>query len=318
MNADKFNYIIYHKYCFDGFAGFYLFMKSNQWVPKPIVYPDVPHAKSLPPNIDNKNVIIIDVAYNPRIIQQIAKRANKLLFIDHHISIADDINKLELQPPHHIIYDESSSGASLVWKHFHGSDSDMPTFVKYIEDNDTGTWQYAESIPFMIALEVEFPFDHSLDNLKHWDKLLDNAFVDQLLLRGQSYNRYRNVLVNKNASRYTLLRFPSQTIVNRNLPSLKRVGQYKVAVLNVACPSITLIGKRILETVDCDFVLVWSYMINRKKYVVSLRSKNIDISLITKHLGGGGHRYAGSFSFNSSKLSIDDLFVPTQKFSYHR
>src|SRR5690606_29985350 len=135
-----YNYIIYHNNCFDGFTGFYLFMKSDQWARKPTVFPDVPQAKYPPPDIDGKNIIIIDVAYHPNIILEISKRANKLLFIDHHITIIDDINKLNLDKPHEIYYDKHHSGASLVWKYFFGDD--MPKFVKLIEDNDIGAWKY--------------------------------------------------------------------------------------------------------------------------------------------------------------------------------
>ena len=71
---DKYNYIIYHNNCLDGFAGFYLFIKTKQWESKPMVYPDQPYSKKIPEGIDGKNVIIIDVAYNSSIIKEIAKR----------------------------------------------------------------------------------------------------------------------------------------------------------------------------------------------------------------------------------------------------
>ena len=74
---EKYDYIIYHNKCIDGFTGFYLFIKTKQWTRKPMVYPDYPFSKEIPKDIDGKNVIIIDVAYDASVIKEIAKRANK-------------------------------------------------------------------------------------------------------------------------------------------------------------------------------------------------------------------------------------------------
>lgn len=292
----KYNYIIYHGNCFDGFAGFYLFMKTDKWTPKPIVYPDQPYAKNVPPNIKNKNVIIIDVAYKLDILLEIMNQANNVLFIDHHITLHDDIKNLIIKPPHKVIYDENYSGASLVWKYFFNHTHKMPKFIKYIEDNDIGKWQYSETLSFMAGLEVHYTTEPTYDNLKKWDKLLDDKYLTNLIESGKKYEIYKNYLINKIANKYSIGKFPSEKIFNMFPNNFDKIGQYSVAIINSHCPSVSLLGKKIAENTNVGFVVLWNYIIEKKKYIISLRSKQIDVGKIARFFGGGGHKYASNFT----------------------
>lgn len=309
MNQDdsKFNYIIYHDNCFDGYTGFYLFIKTNLWESKPIVYPDIPHANKVPPGIENKNVIIIDVAYKPYIIQEISKLSKKMLFIDHHITLVEDVKKIILKPNDKIFYDNKYSGCLLVWKYFFGNKL-PPKFVEYVNDNDIGKWSIKETLPFMAALEIHFKMIPDFNNLKKWDKLLEEKNLDKLIKKGYNYEIYKNYLLEKYSNKYKIFQFPSKKVleVNKNFTIL---GQFKVAVINGGCPSVSLLGKKIAEESDCDFVLIWNYQIDKKKYVISLRSKKTDVGLIAKYFGGGGHTLASAFSINKNQFDIDDLFM---------
>jgi len=58
--------------------------------------------------------------------------------------------------------------------------------------------------------------------------------------------------------------------------------------------------------------VVWMYDHKKKCYSVSLRSDSddVNVSLIAKTLGGGGHPRASGFSYNGA--SIEDLLVKTE------
>ena len=303
-----FDYIIYHDNCFDGFTGFYLFMKTNKWNKNPIVYPDYPSSTKIPPNITGKNIIIIDVAYSANIVKQIADEANMILFIDHHVSIADDIQNLKLPPPHEIVYDINESGASLVWKYFF-KNKPMPTFVKHIRDNDIGLWEMEHTFDFMVYIEMNLPTNPDFASLKQWDALLDEKYLDKIIARGSIYNEYKTHLIEYNANRHTIVQFPSKKFTNKNSSVLNKIGQYKVAVINNGCPSASLIGKYIVENFVCDFCIIWNYNVKKKKYIISMRSKKADVGTIAKELGGGGHKFASAFSFYGYHNRIDDLFI---------
>jgi hypothetical protein len=90
----KYNYVIYHKKCPDGFTGFFLLHQSHLIHMNAKIMPDVPSAK-FPPNDIYGNVIIVDVAYKFEVLEQIIKRSKSVLFIDHHVTIRDDTIKLE-------------------------------------------------------------------------------------------------------------------------------------------------------------------------------------------------------------------------------
>ena len=302
MNS-KFNYIIYHNRCFDGYTGFYLFMKTDKWAKKPIVYPDVPSAKTVPPDINGKNIIIIDVAYKAHIIKKIAEKCNKLLFIDHHISIKDDIKELKLKKPHEVIYDVNECGATLTWKYFYKTKK-MPQFVKYIRDNDIGKWEIKETLPFISFLEVNFELNPDKNTLNHWDKLLDKKYLKNAVDTGVKYNEYKNHLIKYNSKQNIIRQFPG--------PKFKHIStkKYNVAVLNNKCPSLSLLGKYVVNNVKCDFALLWSYNMKAKKYIIGLRSNKADISGIAKALGGGGHKLASGCAIDATKYTIDDLFMP--------
>src|SRR5579883_339248 len=103
MQEELYDYVIYHKNCLDGFTGFFILSLTHKISNKAIIYPDVPSASYAPPNIEDKNIIIIDVAYKKPVIIEILNKCKKMTFIDHHISIRDDILSLNISYPNEII-----------------------------------------------------------------------------------------------------------------------------------------------------------------------------------------------------------------------
>lgn len=302
---DKFNYIIYHHKCIDGFSGFYLFLKTNKWKSKPIVYPDFPFSNKCPPNIDGKNVIVIDVAYKPKIIKQIADKAKKLLFIDHHKTIINDINNLNLKYPHKIVYDVNECGASLVWKYFF-KNKKKPLFLKYIRDNDLGIWEFKNTFNLISSIEVNYPRNPDIKTLKKWDDLLIEKNIKKLIEKGRIYNEYKKYIINNTKPIFKY--FPSNKFVNKKNSIINKKGKYKVAVVMYGCPDISIVGKTIMEKTNVDFCLIWRYNIKNKLYTISLRSTYIDVGEIAKIFGGGGHKLAAGFSLPKN-IDIDDIFV---------
>ena len=89
-----YNYVIFHRKCLDGFTGFVVLHKSKKIHKSALIYPDVPSAVVTPPNIYNKDVIIIDVAYKYDVLKSICLDAKSVTFIDHHVTIRDDVKRL--------------------------------------------------------------------------------------------------------------------------------------------------------------------------------------------------------------------------------
>lgn len=311
MNLDKefFDVVIYHKGCLDGFTGFFVGHMSGKYSRNIDIIPDVPSANSIPSGIDNKNIIIIDVAYKREIIEGIVNYAKSVVLIDHHLTTLDEVKNIKSKK-FTFVYDELKSGATLTWKYFYGRQT-IPLFLKYIEDQDIGKWEYENTKPFIFALKTYYNINNSKENINKWFKLLDKDKVSKLIKKGKHMQAYNNYIVDINLPKHTVEKFPSQKVFNldTNHKVFAKIGQYKVGVYcGHNCPSVTEIGTSALERYNFDFCIMWVFNLDSKKYVLSMRSKIVDVSEICKLFGGGGHKLAAACSFYSNTMRIEDLF----------
>lgn len=309
-----FNYIIFHSGCLDGFSGFFVASNSGRLSKNVFIYEDVPSTKKIPPKIDGKDIIIIDVAYKKEVLEQIFRLAKSVVFIDHHVSIKDDV--LDLQKKYNtdnnikIVYDEERCGSTLTWMYFYGRQK-APLFLKYVEDQDTGSWTDPNTKPFIFALKTYYRLSTKPEHLSKWNKLLNKENVGRLIKRGNYMKQYNDYIVHLNVSKHTMELFPSKKIYSMNPSVFDKPGMYKVAVFcGHNCPSITELASLALEKIpEADFCILWVYNLDNKKYVLSMRSRTVDVSQICQILGGGGHKLAAACSFQSSFMRIDDVFV---------
>jgi hypothetical protein len=320
----KYDYIIYHRGCIDGFTGFFISFLSGDLTKDVYIHPDVPSATKVPPKIKNKNVLIVDVAYNKILLEKIIKEVKSLVFIDHHKSIKEDVEELYKKYNNNnsnnnsnnsknikIIYDSKMCGATLAWNFFNKRKK-IPLFLKYIQDQDTGTWEYPETEPFIFGLKTYYHLNPEYKSLNKWFKLLDENIVQDIIHKGKIIQKYNQHLTGVNVRKHSLLKFPSQKIYNMKPKLFNTIGQYNVAVFcGLNCPTVTDLANKAFQRIDCDFTLMWTYNIKKKEYVISMRSKNVDVSEIAKLFNGGGHKLAAAGSFTN--YSIDDLFSGSVK-----
>lgn len=305
-----YNYVIFHKGCIDGFSSFIVLCKSGKISDDAIIYPDVPSAKKIPPNIENKTIIIMDVAYKGTILEEIVELASSVVFIDHHVTIRDDVKKIQNSNKLTIIYDEKESGVSLTWKFFN-SKKPLPLFVRYIKDNDIGTWKLKYTHEFIASLDTHYNLSLDPRNILKWMKLFKPDIVKKIIDKGKIYREYMDFLLEINSKKYSMEAFPSEKIYEEYTEYFKKPGEYKVAVVcGSGCPSTSLLGLKIMQTVDCDFAIIWSLHLDKKEYILSFRSQHTDVGNIAKIFGGGGHTLASACSFPITKYSIQDLFFP--------
>jgi oligoribonuclease NrnB/cAMP/cGMP phosphodiesterase (DHH superfamily) len=315
----KYNYVIYHKRCFDGFTGFLILHESKQIDRHALIYPDVPSATSIPQNLEGKNVIIIDCAYKYNILREIVRRAQHVTFIDHHITIYEDIQKLSKEVNNlTVYYDKKKSGASLTWKFFNHN-KPLPLFVKFIEDNDIGKWEMKNVYEFITALSVKLEPTPTHQNLKEWKKLYSVKRVNELIKIGKVYMEYKNHISTEHSKRFSIEKFPSEKFYDDNTKLFKKPGQYTVAVYcGSACPSATDVANKIFDKYKCDFFISWVLNLDRKEYVLTFRSKEVDVGEIAKLFNGGGHTLAAAGSIKMDNFFIGDLFLNNSNNSNNR
>jgi oligoribonuclease NrnB/cAMP/cGMP phosphodiesterase (DHH superfamily) len=308
----KYNYVIYHKKCPDGFTGFFLLHQSRLIDINAKIMPDVPSAR-FPPNDIYGDVIIIDVAYKYDVLERIIKQAKSVLFIDHHITIRKDVIELENKYRNKFksIYNEKKSGATLVWEFLYPKKK-HPKFIDLIEDNDTGTWKIHGVKDFMTGFNVNYNLRLNNENIMKFKSLFKNSTVLKLMKIGKIYNEYRQYLVDENSTRVSIAKFPSQLIYDEFRNEFDKIGQYKVALYcGSSCPNPSELAKKVLQDYKCDIFISWVFNLDRDEYVLTMRSETVDVGNIAKLFGGGGHTYASACSFKSNKYNITDLFGET-------
>jgi hypothetical protein len=116
-------------------------------------------------------------------------------------------------------------------------------------------------------------------------------------------------MIAKNVRNHSRELFPSKKIFNEFPTFFTKPGQYIVIVYNgFNSPSVTELGTEALRRYECDFCIMWLFNLDRKEYVMSMRSKEADVGSICKLFGGGGHTLAAACSFPSHKWKIEDMF----------
>nr|QFG73764.1 MAG: hypothetical protein [Megaviridae environmental sample] len=286
----KFDHILYHRNCPDGFSALSLLMRSDIIVPGSFYWGDSPDTKIIPRHINNKTIIAVDLGYSKDIIMGILKVCKKLVFIDHHITHHKSRSLIK-DDKFTYIYNEKLCGATLVFNYLNRFNTDKikkktPLYLKYIQDNDLGIWQYPETKMFLVALEIKIlhnPKYNTRKRLSKWNILYIDDNVKRYIKKGKIYLEYRYFLLERNSMHYKLV-----TIKHANRKYLF------VTVNNSGALSGKLgcyLNDKFPET---DGSIVYQYLDGRRVRCI-LRSNDIAINWLAERYGGGGHPKAAAF-----------------------
>lgn len=308
-----YDYIIYHRGCPDGFASVAVAHLAKAIDSNTILLPDDPFVTSAPTILQNKTVLIVDVAYKLNVIEEICRAAKRVLMIDHHITTQDQLQGKALPSNFQLIFKDGVCGALITWQHFFGhSGSKPPKALTYINDNDVGIWKHESTVPFMLALDVTMSTKPKWSNVLEWADLISNdKAVKPLIKRGGIYQEYQRMVSTRSAFGSSVMAFPSKELFDMFPGAFEQPAQYTVALLNGGCPSVTAAAAAVMENIPCDFVMIWVYNLPEDTYRFSMRSKEVDVAAIASALNphGGGHKLAASFSISGAKIAIKDMFT---------
>lgn len=275
LNKDDVGIVIYHRNCPDGFGSALAakeYFKRN-YPSKELLFVGANHGESPPPEIDGKNVLICDFSYKYPILLEMIGRAKNLLILDHHKSAEIELKDI---PDDNKIFDMEHSGAYLTWKYFF-PDEPVPELIQYIEDRDIWANKKDMYEEFSVWFQmVPFDFDE-------YSKYLD----DELLL---------DTIKTKGSGMLALKKYNVESISKHACPKFCRIGGkvYIVAYINSNVWKSD-VGNFVIDSVlpYADFCAVFSVDGSGTTYF-SLRStdKHVDVSLVAKKFGGGGHRNA--------------------------
>ena len=274
LEPSSVNCVIYHADCTDGFGSAYSAWKllGNRAEYYPCKHGQVP------PDVKDKNVVILDFSFNNATTKKMIEEANDLMVIDHHKSAV-----VELHDISNTIFDMSKSGATLAWDFFHPG-KEAPKFIQYITDRDLWKWELPYSKEFSAAFDM-VPFE-----FEEFEKFEDDSVFDDAVKRGSYILAYSKTVIKKVCDK----------------ASKRRIGGKHVMVVN-SSHWMSEIGAKLSP--DCDYALIWYYDHNDKRIKVSLRSfhEHVDVSDVSKRFGGGGHKKAAGFTLPGD-FKIEELF----------
>ncbi len=248
--------VLYHAECADGFGAAWAIWKqfpATKFVP-------VKHGTPPPPELAGQRIVIVDFSYARPVLDAMAKEAESLQVLDHHITAEQALTGLPFA-----YFDQKKSGAVLAWEWAHTEPA--PWLLQYIQDKDLWQWALPASREINAAL-ASYPFDFQL-----WDRFTQQELEQE----GRAILRYENELVGKLAAHAVMMEFQGELV-----PAVQS------AILT------SQIGERLSP---CHpFCLIWHDRDGRRYYSMRSREDGTDVGSIAASFGGGGHTHAAGFS----------------------
>ncbi len=194
---------IYHGNCADGFGSAWVVRKALGNIE---FYPGV--YQNPPPDVTNKEVILVDFSYKRPVIIEMAEQARRILILDHHQSA--EIDLVDLPNNVTVKFDMNHSGSILTWNHFFPNEK-PPQLLMHIEDRDLWKFELKNTRPIQANL-FSYPYDFDI-----WDALMELP-VDIFVREGEAIERKHHKDIDE------LL-----TVTTREIT----IGGYKVPVANL-------------------------------------------------------------------------------------
>ena len=226
--------------------------------------------------VKDRLVYVVDFSFPDMLA---LKRACKtLVWIDHHQS-AKDRNEL-IWESKDVLGDRDVDRAAceLTWLFFN-EEFDMPNIVKYVGDYDAWKFEYEEKSHYA------HEFFATLDLKK------DKEDIEYLL-----NNRAGAVM---NALNFGKLLYDAKLEIAKDIANhalLEMWEGHKTVRINCSSKKlVSLVGQVAMEQhPEADIIFMYHEMTPR--WMVSLRSKTVDVAKIAEKYGGGGHKGASGFS----------------------
>lgn len=262
----------------------------------------------------NEQVWIVDYSIPPEEMEKLLSITKNVTWIDHHKTAIDKYKDF----PHEIagIRKIGEAGCVLTYKYIHwwsargqkpvnldidaSENFPIPRMIELIGDMDVWTWKYGDETKFFTTACYLHDTSPSSD---FWWKCMDHEIKDvpntgnkqarikglefwnQLLKDGELIDTYKK---NEDGS------------LNKSLGFECTFEGHKCWAVNRARCGSNRLGDRIHEY---DIIMAFSF--NGEYFTVTLYSEKVDVSVIAKKHGGGGHVGASGFPCNELPFKKD-------------
>jgi len=285
MNTSSIKDIIYFHYpCTDGLASAWVAtLNLKNYKLKPYQ-----HGHTIETDFSGRTIYFLDMAPPVEVYQKL-KEDNTVYILDHHISNQKTYEKENISDKN-VIFDLEHSGVGMTWNFF-TPDVKMPIFLQMIQGRDIWKFDIENTNEFCEALSFAISTVETIDDqLKILEEIHNKNLLEKYISTGKIMLKQKNIRVKHLSSKY-----------------IKKVYNYeghKVCMANEPEYSSDL-GNALSSQDECDFAVIWKFDHVLEKYIMSLRScDKVDVSIICKKFGGGGHKNAAGCSSSIHPINL--------------
>lgn len=293
MSSDhktKLPLVLYHDNCTDGFvaawAAHYHFKGQVEMMA--ISY-DERSQVHLPGLVADRDVYILDFSFAPEQILTAANFARSITLLDHHKTAMEEWENINFTHPNLVVmFDMGRSGAGMAWDFFFPNDS-RPSVVDRVEDRDLYRFKINGSRELHAYLAAQ-PWRRTKD----WDAFtqfvadytFDDTWRDQIHAKGAKYISVQDEII------YVILK---NTIIMDTFR-----GYSGIPFCCVPDQFATRAGEILYQTYpDAPFTVTYDDIWTRGTRKYSLRNDKdnpIDVGVVARTQGGGGHEHAAGWT----------------------
>lgn len=281
---------IYHRGCMDGFGAAWVVRKyvNRLGIDIPVEYLPATYGDE-PPDVMNRDVIIVDFSYSRKMMIEMAACASNITVLDHHASAEKNLAGLDFAH-----FDMDKSGCRMTWEYLMGAKSlffakpahepepkqSMPLFLQYIEDRDLWLWQMDRSRAINAAM-YSYPQDFDL-----WNTWEDPVKLIGLIREGEAINRARDKML-KSLTRGWMIDYAE-------------IGGYTVPVVNCNHFFKSEVAGEL--AIGHPFAAIYFDSADKRSFDLRSIEGGIDVSEIARLYGGGGHKRAAGFTVDKPDI----------------
>jgi len=268
-------------------AGFWVSLSAGiDNLDHPRNFIEIDYKDSFP--IDNilphEQIYIVDYSIEPEMMEKLLSITHNVTWIDHHKTAIEKYKDF----PYTIrgIRYDGISGAMLTYCYLHHMTNrgvgdikqfsvdmvtEAPLMTKLVSDWDVSKFEYGDKTRQFQAGSISLDLNPGSGS---WVSLMHNGYVDDICNKGNTIIKYRDMW----AADYV-----------GNLGFAVEIEGYNCWAVNLGrCNSEYFKG------IPGPDIYV-PFVFDGKKYTVSLYSTTVDVSVIAKKYGGGGHKGASGF-----------------------
>ena len=240
---------------------------------KSVEFYPIQYGDDFSPDITKDRVVaILDFSFKPDVMSKIVENAERVIWCDHHKTAKDYNYNVDGFCD---FSEKGLAGCECTWKWCFGdSQRQVPKAVTLIGDYDAWRHEHApETTQFYEGLKT---FQEPLTEL--WQILFDEkaSIIQSIIDRGDICIQYRDQYCQHLLSKYSY--------------------QTSIDGVNAIALNVQSFGSNAFGEAFHEYPICIAYIYNGSQYVVSLYSKSVDVSLIAKKFGGGGHKGAAGFT----------------------